>query len=803
MFYNKQMADDYFRDWDGLFSRVFPIYSKPNEPGNYDGRYMFARPKQEMVAPLKETLHCTFYPEGGSLVKGQPGRVAFELTDQDGQAIDVTEQVKTVNDLPTATGRLADGTKLTTLYMGRGVFKVTGGSQQRVVFTWKDKDYSFDLPKAETQGVTIQVEDQTLSLSTNMSQNTFAAAFLCRGKLYDFQKIAISSVSQRTTLKIPVEKLPTGVNDCVIFDEQGNIVADRLFFVNHHDVEKPLSVRASKQDYAPYEAIDVEVSGGTPGSTISLSVRDGQTDELTYDDGTLLTDMLLSSDLYGFIATPAYYFAADDAAHNAALDLLMMVQGWRRYATPSARQPVPNTIRYQPEQTLSFDGTVYKLRNVSIMDLTDVKNFTTSTSVTDSMLAAAERAAQSDEVLTMDGQTETVGLSDDMQYSETNLGDVPDIDWDDVSQGEVSLRRGPLKKEVLVESEIVDVNGTAAGGVQLTQNGGHFHFDLPPYYGVATLFVKAYNVKDSLKRSMASLTDKGRMDERSYPDFYVKQDLFYPVFSHKYSWYQTHQPDLVQFIVESEEELQLLAGKKGRSKFDGDHVLQNVLVKGKVRGRRSQDFSKPAYVVDAYDLYNEMTDRGLSWGVLEFTRFPKQACYAVYGNMDRYRTYNIRCLLDNYQIYTNYSPMEETNQYRTDTELYSNFQLKRLKNIRFYTDYEPRNSDIVLDEREHYDDITVQLETLPDDSKRNTYRDRRYLFPGIARPLQHYSPDYSQRHPAQPSDYRRTLYWNPNANLDEMGNFRVTVYNNSRETRIKMTAQGVTSDGRIMVGTLK
>ena len=41
--------------------------------------------------------------------------------------------------------------------------------------------------------------------------------------------------------------------------------------------------------------------------------------------------MLLSSDLRGYISHPEYYFAADDETHRHWLDLLLMVQGWRRY----------------------------------------------------------------------------------------------------------------------------------------------------------------------------------------------------------------------------------------------------------------------------------------------------------------------------------------------------------------------------------------------------------------------------------------------------------------------------------------
>ena len=45
MFYNRQMAHDFFRDYDKLYSRVFPVYDKPEEEGRY--------PKDMTVRPLR------------------------------------------------------------------------------------------------------------------------------------------------------------------------------------------------------------------------------------------------------------------------------------------------------------------------------------------------------------------------------------------------------------------------------------------------------------------------------------------------------------------------------------------------------------------------------------------------------------------------------------------------------------------------------------------------------------------------------------------------------------------------------
>ena len=60
-----------------------------------------------------------------------------------------------------------------------------------------------------------------------------------------------------------------------------------------------------------------------------------------------------------------------------------------------------------------------------------------------------------------------------------------------------------------------------------------------------------------------------------------------------------------------------------------------------------------------------------------------------------------------------------------------------------------------------------------------------------------YHSDYSHRPaPAQVKDYRRTLYWNPNAPLDKDGRFTATFYNNNKTTRMRVSAAGLTGNGQ-------
>ena len=591
----------------------------------------------------------------------------------------------------------------------------------------------------------------------------------------------------------------------MIFDEECNVLASRLFFVNNHDMVQPVEVTTGgKTDFDPYEEIPLEVqvpssssvapqnslpSGeGRGGAPISISIRDAHTDDISYNNGSMLSELLLSSDLKGFVAYPAYYFESDDAEHRSRLDLLMMVQGWRRY------RPV-KTLRYEPERTLTVEGSVYKMLGLETMQRDQIEGLNNRETVFEEQQRINERNSG---LFTGGTFTETEGSAETDDAAAKEESTVEEPDFASLGSSVLGVNHGGLKHEVLVEAEITS-EGVTAGAVQQTKDGGHFVFELPPYYGTAVLFLKAYERRDSLKKNMQSLDDKGRLDEDAYADFYVKRDLFYPVFAREYSWYEKHLPDYVPTAgVEEDVDLH-------NSRLDGDHTLSQVNVSARRRGRRSIDYSKPAFVMDAYDLYNLATDRGLSWGLVNMGSFPMTACFTLYGNMGRYRTYNVRAKLAEgneldrqYTFYQNYQAVEETIKNRSEGAIFKDLHLNRLKNFRFYTDYEPRNPDSLYSESMNRDDITLVYETRPNDEKQYTYRDRRYLLPGIAEPAEFYEPDYSHALPLEPTDYRRTLYWNPNARLDEDGCFRTTVFNNSSETRIRVSVAGITPDGRIV-----
>ena len=91
---------------------------------------------------------------------------------------------------------------------------------------------------------------------------------------------------------------------------------------------------------------------------VSVSIRDGiRSDYLEYDNN-IFTDLLLTSDLKGYIHQPGYYFASPSPQKQMELDILLMVHGWRKYDISQAISTAPFIPLQLPEAQLVLNGQV-------------------------------------------------------------------------------------------------------------------------------------------------------------------------------------------------------------------------------------------------------------------------------------------------------------------------------------------------------------------------------------------------------------------------------------------------------------
>lgn len=742
-FYNKQFEDDYFRVFEGLYSRVFPIYEKPSRKGNFKDKRIVPRPKQRMYSDAPR-LNVSFYPEGGKLVKGMESRVAFEVTDESGKAVMIN-------------GYLKDSTIIKPGYMGRGTFMFTpNGSNNYAMFTYMGKNYKFPLPKPEKDGcvVNYDCEKQLLTLNANIPLG--AISFMHHGRCQHFERLQPDA----RQFSIKDIRLNTGINEIIVYGKDAEPLASRLIFINNGDVGKRLNVELP-EEISAYEHVPFNVHCPDSGSlrTVSISVRDCTDDDMTYNDGNILTELLLTGELKGFVASPTFYFNNNQVVHDKELDVLMMVQGWRKYKRVAQG-------RYLPEKGLAYEGQVLPISE----NLSDENDF-------------IGKALSDNDNNNNNNTKEDKGKDNDSDETETKEENDDEYDYD----LEARKHKKRIKKSVLAEAEVI-INGEVFGETQKIDKNGYFKFILPEFDGQAILFITAYNEKDSLKKSLKSRGDRNMMKDR-YPDFYIKRNMFFPQYTLPYSWYQVNMRDPLDDQDFTDETF-------SQYSLDKVNVLPTVKARKLRKSKHSLDMRKPAIVWDAYKLYNDVVDAGLCQGVYDPNDFALQASIFLFGYMEMPDEIKVRGIVDGTTYMKNCALGGwEYAKPKTSFLLMKYLQFKRANNFRIYSDFDKRKG--ISLERDGGPAVTLVIDLLPNDGTRYVYRDRRYVFPGYSYTMEFYSPDYSQQTPSKPTDYRRTLYWNPNAEIDANGNFKDAFYGNSHECKLAISACGIGDDGQI------
>lgn len=787
-FYNKELRNDFYTDYTGLYSRVVPIYERNDNNFNILPAY-----KRRDAKP-KRDIKVTFYPEGGNMVAGLRSHLAFEVTDGYGKPLDIT-------------GKTESGIVLKPEYEGRGIIDYTPGSKSEdAVFVYDDKTYKFDLPDVEQTGCVLEYNYKNDQISVKSKGVSIAAVEInCRGKNVVSQNI---QPCNEYSLDLKKLHLPTGVNEFVVYDAQANVLAYRLLFVNNHDIGHALGVKLyndsdnteAGKNVKPYSKIDVKIKfpesfdGGA-----SLSIRDKNRKLATYDDGNILSDLLLAGDLKGFVAHPLYYFESEDEEHKRRLNTLLIIQGWRKYTTPT-------TIKYKPERMLLFKGKVHKV--LDDYDIVDDDKPDKVNIIEKPPFPLDNNIENDEDFLTRIENSMNVGNMDNVSRKQNyNQSSAEDVGVDESLKEEPNgdnnrsiydLQnldgRGKVKAKKIINVESEMINGTEVlGGIAQIDADGNFTIELPPYYGKRILFVTAYNKKDSLKYSLFSNKNTTFKNAKAYPEYYVQRVLPYPVFCKPYSWQQTHVPNIVE-----DDSTDVMANGPGDYGLDKVNVLPDVEIKKRrSRALRDFDWSHPVFTMDAYDIYNLATDRGTSFGMYEAKFFPAQAALALFGDMGKYNKVKIRANVDDICYYNDHNNHFYNKRKISRPELYKMLQLKRLQRVKVYTDYNMRDGSYNDVDNSEQPDVVFTFETVADENYRATYSVRRYILDGINIPYKFYSPDYSNAIPEKPNDYRRTLYWNPNVQPDKDGEFKSTFFTSSRQSNLEVSACGLSKNGNV------
>ena len=764
-FYNKEMAKDFFRDYEKLYSRVFPVYDKPKEPGHY--------PKDMTLRPLrryfkarkgKPELELKFYPEGGSLVAGTDCNVAVELNTEEGEHLENVEI-----DILDPQGRKITRTR--TGNRGRCTFilhDVAFEEGYKAVFQYKGYDYEVKLPEVEEEGIALQVRQDTLlriELQRSEGRTDFpeglALQVMAQGVPQTLQHIDFGD-KRKTNVTIPLNELRTGVNQITVFDGKGQIYADRLCFVNRHDYDSArIDIHGIEPQYEPFAPVTLNLKLQDiqdTATSVSLAVRDRATEEQTYDNGTMLTELMLASEIKGFVENPGYYFEADDSMHRRDLDLLLMVQGWRKFNWKEMAGIDSFSLRFLPEKSQTIEGQV---------------NHTYS-------LYQDKNLGEEVWIYGINPHNPIVFYTTAHESSSSDLYTLQDL---------YSIYIKKMKKETYVLASFSrDKHNLEL--IQKTEKGT-FYMNMPKIYESYTLNLTAYDTKVHIE-DIIRKRQKGHMDETQYPDYYAKLNRFFPVHPQPYTFYQDNGP----------ENLFNDNMKTGNNSFTDRH-LSTVTVRSKKNGLRRIDFSSPTIVVDAYEAYKLTTDYGLNGGKHDWRTFSVQVAMAFLGDMGLDRHYFLQERFNGKPIKLKANLTADKNtlisnpDYSVSPEVLNKYHLLRnLDKLYIYTDYAPREQGSWKYAQDNQPEVIIDYRLFPNDGYQRTYRDRHYVLRGYAVCEDFYSPDYSRKPLPETKDYRRTLLWMPEIKFDEKGEAVVRFFNNSKQTVISVEAEGITGKGR-------
>ena len=344
------------------FSRTFPIYQPSNsdKPERIITTYELSSSMEIRPPVTKEKLSVRFFPEGGQLVEGVTSRVAFKAESKDEGNVELSGKIFNKDG--------AEIASLETLHDGMGHFEYTPSAQPAVAkVNFQGKKYEFSLPQALSNGYVLSTVCNAGALLVRVSRNTATpqdtlAVFIShQGRPYIHQLVSCqANIPQEFIL--PTRKLPAGVLQVSLINRAGNTLCERFVFSNPR-APLQLSAEGLREVYAPYTPIHCELqiknAKGEPVSgNVSVSIRDAiRSDYLEYDNN-IFTDLLLTSDLKGYIHQPGYYFESPSPRKQIELDVLLMVHGWRKYDMEQSFAVAPFVPLQLPENQLELNGQV-------------------------------------------------------------------------------------------------------------------------------------------------------------------------------------------------------------------------------------------------------------------------------------------------------------------------------------------------------------------------------------------------------------------------------------------------------------
>jgi len=317
-----------------------------------------------------------FFPEGGSLVQGIASRIAFKCIDREGRGTQVTG---TVYD-----SQGNEVTKFRTSHAGMGMFKMLPEDKKsyyaKVTFA-DSTTMKINLPPVSQTGLVLSVYNTVNPDTILLRVSANASVFESGGKDVNLIGQSGGSVCFTSKLdlnqpvnafKLPKSVFPSGIAQFTLLTSSGEPLNERIIFIWNND-QLNLQCNSDKKQYSKQEKVKFNLKAlaaeaPTIGSFSVSVINESLVPANEADESNIISNILLTSDLKGYIENPNYYFNDKNQDRVQALDLLMMTQGYRRFVWKEilSGQKQPGPV-FKPEKIATVvSGTLMNLGNKPI-----------------------------------------------------------------------------------------------------------------------------------------------------------------------------------------------------------------------------------------------------------------------------------------------------------------------------------------------------------------------------------------------------------------------------------------------------
>lgn len=231
----------------------------------FEKEFSIAYPLQKSTrSPLtyndvdEQDLVMKFYPESGFILQGVKTKVVYAVHTEDGLPI------SSIWNFTDSLGTILQTTQSNQL--GIGTFEISAERKHSYFLKTQNPGSTIKwmIPKAEKSGLSMKIgkeRSKSIQVAVRQKYDTPKGIYLlsvAQGKVFNFQEKRLRE--SETTVDLPVQHLPGGMNTLIAMDQNGKVLCQRSFFVNPNKLNIQLKSASWKSKRSNRVEMEFQIS---------------------------------------------------------------------------------------------------------------------------------------------------------------------------------------------------------------------------------------------------------------------------------------------------------------------------------------------------------------------------------------------------------------------------------------------------------------------------------------------------------------------------------------------------------------